>query len=365
MTAGLQLAIVIPTFNEAGNVDVLVERLYATLGGAGWEVIFVDDDSPDGTWSELRRLSGRHAAVRRIRRINRRGLASACIEGMLSTSAPCIAVMDADLQHDETLLPVMRELLENEDLDVVVGSRFVEGGDASSFPDDRANKTALATRLSRLLVPEDLRDPMSGFFMITRDAFEGAVHRLSGTGFKILLDLFASSPEPLKFRELPYTFGKRHAGESKLDNQALWDYGMLLLDKLVGRFIPVRFVAFIMVGGLGILVHMAVLAVLHKGLGQSFLVGQVWATLVAMTANFAINNIVTYRDMALKGWAWVRGWFSFVLACSVGAAANVGVATWLFEQESAWFVAGFAGILVGAVWNYSVTRTYTWRADGG
>jgi dolichol-phosphate mannosyltransferase len=91
----------------------------------------------------------------------------------------------------------------------------------------------------------------------------------------------------------------------------------------------------------------------------------VWATLVAMTANFAINNIVTYRDMALKGWAWVRGWFSFVLACSVGAAANVGVATWLFEQESAWFVAGFAGILVGAVWNYSVTRTYTWRADGG
>ena len=365
MTTGLQLAVVIPTFNEAANVGVMVERLYATLGDTGWEVIFVDDDSPDGTWAELRRLSSRHSAVRCIRRIDRRGLASACIEGMLSTSAPCLAVMDADLQHDETLLPAMLELLKTENLDVVVGSRFVEGGDASTFPDDRAAKTALATRLSRLLVPEDLRDPMSGFFMITRDAFERAVQRLSGTGFKILLDLFASSPEPLKFRELPYTFGQRHAGESKLDNQAFWDYGMLLLDKLVGRYIPVRFVAFTMVGGLGIFVHMAILAVLYKGLGQGFMVSQVWATLVAMTANFMINNIVTYRDLALRGWAWVRGWFSFVLACSIGAAANVGVATWLFEQDSAWFVAGFAGILVGAVWNYAVTRTYTWRADGG
>lgn len=362
MTAGPQLAIVVPTFNEAANVGVLVERLIAVLGESGWEVVFVDDDSPDDTAAELRRLSRQHAAVRCVQRINRRGLASACIEGILSTSAPYIAVMDADMQHDETLLPAMLELLDKGGLDLVVGSRYVEGGDASSFPTDRAAKTALATRLSRMLVPEDLKDPMSGYFMITREAFEGAVRRLSGTGFKILLDLFASSPRPLKFRELPYTFGQRHAGESKLDNQALWDYGMLLLDKLVGRFVPVRFVAFILVGGLGIFVHMAILAALHKGLGQSFVSSQLCATLVAMTVNFSINNIITYRDLALAGWAWVRGWFSFVLACSVGAAANVGVATWLFAQESAWFVAGFAGILVGAVWNYAVTRTYTWHA---
>lgn len=364
MTAGPQLAIVVPTFNEAANVGVLVERLQATLGETAWEVVFVDDDSPDGTSEELRRLSQLNTRVRYVQRINRRGLASACIEGVLSTSAPYVAIMDADMQHDENLLPAMLDLLKNEDLDIVIGSRYVQGGDASSFPADRAAKTALATRLSKTLVPEELKDPMSGFFMITRGAFEGAVRNLSGIGFKILLDIFASSPRPLKFRELPYTFGQRHAGESKLDNQALWDYGMLLLDKLVGRFVPTRFVTFIMVGGLGIFVHMAVLSVLHKGLGQGFMLSQAWATMVAMTANYTINNLITYRDLALTGWAWVRGWFSFVLACSVGAAANVGVATWLFAQESAWFVAGFAGILVGAVWNYAVTRTYTWRADG-
>lgn len=364
MTAGPQLAIIVPTFNEAANVGVLVDRLHAALGDTRWEVVFVDDDSPDGTAAEVRRLARQNPAVRCVQRIRRRGLASACIEGMLSTSAPYIAVMDADLQHDPSLLPAMLSLLENENLDVVVGSRYAEGGDASGFATDRAVKSALATRLSRRLVPADLKDPMSGFFIMTRDALEGAVRHLSGTGFKILLDLFASSPRPLRYRELPYRFGKRHAGESKLDNRALWDYGMLLLDKLVGRFVPVRFVAFIMVGGLGIFVHMAILAALHKGLGQSFVASQAWATLVAMTVNFMLNNFVTYRDLALKGWAWVRGWFSFVLACSVGAVANVGVATWLFSQESAWFLAGFAGILVGAVWNYAVTRTYTWHADG-
>ena len=324
-------------------------------------MIFVDDASPDGTAEELQRLSCRYAAVRSIRRINRRGLSSACIEGMLSTSAPYLAVMDADMQHDEALLPQMLQALKNEDLDVVVGSRFVDGGDVGSFPEDRAARTLLATRLSRLLVPEALKDPMSGYFMIRREAFEAAVRRLSGMGFKILLDLFASSPSPLRFRELPYTFRRRHAGESKLDNQALWDYGMLLLDKLVGRYVPVRFVAFTMVGGLGIVVHMSVLAALHRGLEMNFVVSQAWATLVAMTANYAVNNIFTYRDLALSGWASVKGWFSFVLACSVGAAANVGVATWIFERDSAWYLAGFAGILVGAVWNYAVTMVYTWN----
>lgn len=363
MTSQPRLAVVIPTFNEVDNVGPLVDRLSKVLANIAWEAIFVDDDSPDGTATEVRRLSRQSPEVRCIQRINRRGLASACIEGMLSTSAPYIAVMDADMQHDETLLPAMLDLLKEEDLDIVVGSRFAAGGGVGSFPEKRVAKTALATRLSRLVVPADLKDPMSGFFVITREAFEGTVHHLSGIGFKILMDLFASSPEPLRYRELSYTFGRRRAGESKLDNQALWDYGMLLLDKLAGRYIPVRFVAFTIVGGLGIFVHMAVLAAMHKGLGFGFVVSQALATLIAMTANYTLNNIVTYRDLALTGWAWLRGWFSFVLACSIGALANVGVAVWLFERDSAWFVAGLAGILVGAVWNYAVTSTYTWRAD--
>jgi dolichol-phosphate mannosyltransferase len=257
----------------------------------------------------------------------------------------------------------MLETLEREPLDIVVGSRHVEGGDAASFSDDRARKSELATRLSRMVVPDSLKDPMSGFFMITRQAFEACMRNLSGIGFKILMDLFASAPEPLRFRELPYSFGERHAGESKLDNQAVWDYGMLLLDKIVGRFVPVRFVAFIMVGGIGVVVHMAILTVLHQLMDFGFVVSQVWATFAAMTVNYVINNVITYRDLQLKGWDWVRGWVSFVLACSIGALANVGVAGYLFAEDTGWLVAGFAGIIVGAVWNYAITQLYTWRAN--
>ena len=362
MTPSVQLSIVVPTFNEAANIGLLIEKLGEALGNLVWEVIFVDDDSPDGTANEVRRLAQSDGRVRCVQRIDRRGLSSACIEGMLASAAPYIAVMDADLQHDERLLPEMFSTLEQEPLDVVVGSRHVAGGDAEAFSDDRARKSELATRLSRMVVPETLLDPMSGFFMITRNAFESCMRNLSGIGFKILMDLFASSPEPLRFRELPYSFGERHAGESKLDNQALWDYGMLLLDKLFGRFVPVRFVAFIMVGGIGVIVHMAVLAILYQLLDTGFVASQVWATVVAMTVNYVINNVITYRDLQLRGWDWFRGWLSFVLACSIGAVANVGVAGYLFAEDTGWLLAGFAGIVVGAVWNYAITQLYTWRA---
>ncbi|MFV2090806.1 MAG: GtrA family protein, partial [Pseudomonadales bacterium] len=157
--------------------------------------------------------------------------------------------------------------------------------------------------------------------------------------------------------------GQRFAGESKLDNQALWDYGMLLLDKLFGRFVPVRFVAFIMVGGIGVAVHMGLLTLFYQGMDYGFVTSQVGATLVAMTVNYVINNVITYRDLQLKGVDWFKGWFSFVLACSIGALANVGVAGYLFSQQTAWLLAGFAGIVVGAVWNYAITQLYTWHAQ--
>lgn len=362
MTPSVQLSIVVPTFNESANLTILVEKIGQALGDLNWEVIFVDDDSPDGTASEARRLGQSNGRIRCVQRIGRRGLSSACIEGMLASSAPVIAVMDADLQHDERLLSRMFETLAAEPLDVVVGSRHVEGGDAAAFSDDRAKKSELATRLSRMVVPETLLDPMSGFFMITRDAFESCMRNLSGIGFKILMDLFASAPEPLRFRELPYSFGERHAGESKLDNQAVWDYGMLLLDKLVGRYVPVRFVAFIAVGGIGVFVHMAILTALYQVLNYGFVASQIWATTVAMTVNYIINNVITYRDLQLKGWDWLRGWFSFLLACSIGAVANVGVAGYLFAEDTGWLLAGFAGIVVGAVWNYAITQLYTWGA---
>jgi dolichol-phosphate mannosyltransferase len=301
--------------------------------------------------------------VRCIQRIGRRGLASACIEGMLASSAPIVAVIDADLQHDERLLPAMLELMGREDIDVVVGSRYVESGGIGGWDESRAAMSRLATRLARVVLKADLHDPMSGFFMIRHDAVVACVKAgLSGIGFKILLDIFATSPTPLRHRELPYQFRNRVSGESKLDTNVAWEYFVMLLDKFLGRAVPIRFIAFSLVGGLGLAVHLAVLTALYKGGGTTFLVAQSVATLVAMTSNFALNNVLTYRDLRLRGWRLLRGWLSFVLACSVGALANVGVAQYLFERDSFWLSSAIAGILVGAVWNYAVTAVYTWKA---
>jgi len=358
----VELSVIVPTFNERDNVGPLVARLDACLAGIAWEVIFVDDDSPDGTAAAVRELGARDRRVRCIRRRGRRGLASACIEGMLASAAPCLAVMDADLQHDESLLPQMLAALGQGDVDIVIGSRHLAGGGLGDWDGGRVTLSRLAARLSRLILRAELSDPMSGFFMLRREAFEAAAPRLSGIGFKILLDLFASAPGALRFKELPYEFRPRAAGESKLDQHAAWDYAMLLLDKLVGAWIPVRLVAFALVGGLGVVVHLAALALLFAVLGLGFVLSHTLATLLAMSGNFALNNILTYRDRRLVGWQWLRGWVSFTLACGVGALANVGVAAWLFRAtDTFWLVSAAAGILVGLVWNYAVTSLYTWR----
>ncbi len=359
---GAELSVVVPTFDEGGNVAELVRRLEAALVGYSWEVIFVDDDSPDGTADLVRELGRTDGRVRCVQRIGRRGLSSACIEGMLASTAPYLAVIDADLQHDETLLPRMLNALKAGNTDIVVGSRYLAAGGLGDWHASRARISRLATRLSRLVLHGDLTDPMSGFFMIRREAFAARVRVLSGIGFKILLDLFASSARPLRYVELPYQFRSRVAGESKLDSQAVWAFFMVLLDKLVGRIVPVRFVAFALVGTVGIGVHLAIVWVLFRGLGVGFPAAQVAATLVAITSNFALNNALTYRDMRLRGWKWLSGWASFLLACSVGALANVGIASYLFESSQVtWVPAALAGIVMGAVWNYAVTAVYTWH----
>ncbi|MDM4765836.1 glycosyltransferase family 2 protein [Pelomonas sp. SE-A7] len=354
------LTIVVPTFNETQNLAELARRLEQVLAGVTWELIFVDDDSPDGTAAEARRLAQQDGRIRCLQRIGRRGLSSACIEGLLASSAPFLAVMDADLQHDETLLAPMLMALRSEPLDIVVGSRYMDGGSVGDWDGGRQQISRLATRISRLVVPATLTDPMSGFFMLRADTFHAHVRQLSALGFKILIDLFASSPVPLRFKELPYTFRNRVAGESKLDHQVAWDYGLLLLDKLVGHVVPARFISFALIGGLGVFVHLLVLSLLFHGFHLEFGFSQAAAAGVAMLGNFSVNNLLTYRDRRLRGAEWVKGLLSFVLVCAVGAVANVGIASYIFSSQGTWLIAALAGILVGAVWNYAVSSVYTW-----
>lgn len=362
-TGPLELAVVVPTFNERANVATLIARLDGALGDIRWEAIFVDDDSPDGTADAARELARVDARVRVIQRIGRRGLSSACIEGMCATAAPIVAVIDGDLQHDETLLPRMVEALQADArLDLVVGSRFVAGGGTGEWDRDRVAKSALATRLSRRVLKADLTDPMSGFFAVRADVVRAIVPDLSAIGFKILLDIMTTSARPLAFVELPYTFRVRTQGESKLDHVVAMEYLIALYDRMFGRFVPVRFAMFSAIGVIGVGLHMAMLSLFYVGLGTTFLAGQIIATAAAMTFNFFLNNALTYRDLRLRGWRkLLDGWVSFCLVCSVGAIANVGIAAFLHDvQHGAWAASALAGVLVGAVWNYALSSRFTW-----
>ncbi|TCQ10762.1 dolichol-phosphate mannosyltransferase [Sphingomonas sp. PP-CC-3A-396] len=358
----LELAIVIPTFNEKANVPTLIAKLDQALAGRNWEAIFVDDDSPDGTADAAREIARLDKRVRVIQRIGRRGLSSACIEGMCATAAPIVAVIDGDLQHDETLLPKMLDLLKDGETDVAIGSRFVSGGCTGEWDSDRVAKSALATKLSRRVLKCDLNDPMSGFFMIRTDIVRRLAPSLSAIGFKILLDLLTASPTPLRFVEVPYTFRCRTEGESKLDHVVAMEYLIAIYDRMFGRVVPVRFAMFSAIGVLGVGIHMAVLTALFVGFGTHFLVGEIVATLAALTFNFFLNNALTYRDRRLKGWRQlVDGWVSFAVICSVGAVANVGIAAFLYEmRDGAWAASALIGVLVGAVWNYALSSKFTW-----
>jgi dolichol-phosphate mannosyltransferase len=356
------LSIIVPTLNERDNIRELINRLDRCLAGLDWEIVFVDDDSRDGTVDLLRRLSRTDPRVRLLHRIGRRGLASAVVEGILATTSPIVAVLDCDLQHDETLLPRMLDRMLATNCDVVVASRYMQSGGVGDWTGGRQLVSRVATDLAGLLLRSAVTDPMSGFFMIRRNAFDQSVRHLSNQGYKILLDILLSAPGGLRVEEVPYTFRSRTHGESKLDTTAVLDYLALLIDKAIGHVIPLRFVMFTCVGAMGLVVHLSVLASLNRGLHIEFAAANLTAALTAMTFNFFLNNLLTYRDMRLKGfWPILRGLISFFAVCAIGTVANVGIAVVLFDQKYTWWLAGLAGVFMGAVWNYTATSIFTWR----
>jgi len=360
--AGLpELSVVVPTFNERDNVTVLYRRLEATLSGISWEVVFVDDNSPDGTWEVVRGLARKDSRVRCIRRIGRRGLSGACIEGILASNCLYAAVIDADLQHDETQLPKMLALLRSGEAELVIGSRYIEGGSADGLNKQRAGASQLATEVAKRALKVEVADPMSGFFMIRRDRFEQLAPKLSTQGFKILLDVIATAQVKLRTIEIPFTFGSRQHGESKLDSMVALDFLGLVLAKLTHDVVSLRFLLFAMVVGTGLVVHLAALFIAHEVFQEPFAEAQAAGALIAMTSNFILNNFLTYRDQRLKGFAILRGLLLFYLVCGVGLLANVGVAFAVFDQEPIWWLAGLAGALMGVVWNYAMSGLFVWR----
>ena len=355
-----ELSIVVPTFNERANVPILVERLARVLAACDWEVVFVDDNSPDGTAAAARAIGEADSRVRCIRRIGRRGLAGACLEGMLASQARYVAVMDADLQHDEALLVAMLDCLRAGRADVVVASRYLDGGSAAGLSKERARVSRWSNAVVRLLLGIDLTDPMSGHFMIRRDAFEPLAPAISSQGFKILLDILATARGRLRTVELPSTFRERQHGESKLDSKIALDFAALVTAKLTNDAVSARFLLFCLVGLTGIGIHLGLLRVL-LATALSFGAAQTLATIGAIAWNFVLNNLFTYRDQRLTGWRFLTGLIRFQVICAIGAISNVGIATWIYDYDSVWWIAGLGGALIGTVWNFVVSAAFVWR----
>jgi dolichol-phosphate mannosyltransferase len=352
--------------NERDNVGPLVDAVQHVLKGISWEIMFVDDDSRDGTREEIARIARTDARIRMLHRVGRRGLSSAFIEGAQASFAPYVAAMDGDMQHDEALLPRMlatlRGVPEQPGADIVIGSRYVEGGGIGEWDAKRAGMSNLATRMGQMVLKTEVADPMSGFFMLKREVFDEALRNLSAIGFKILLDIIASLPSPPLIVELPFQFRTRVAGESKLDAGVMRDYALLLVDKTVGHIVPVRFVLFAGVGVLGIVLHMLVLLGALKLALLPFDTAQSVATATAILGNFVLNNRFTFGDRRLRRGRLWRGLALFAAISAVGAIGNLSVAAFLFgPQKTGWFLAGIVGAIMSLVWNYAVSSAIVWR----
>jgi dolichol-phosphate mannosyltransferase len=354
------LSLIIPTFNERKNMAPLLSSVRNALQGIRWEMIVVDDDSPDHTFDEVTALARTEPRIRCLRRVGRRGLSSAVIEGALVANGEVIAVMDADFQHDEAILPLMYHKLVDEGSDLVVGTRYAHGGGVGDWDESRQKMSSFATGLAGLLIGNQTSDPMSGFFMVRRAVLASSIYDLSLQGYKILLDIISASPTPLKIDEVPYTFRGRRDGESKISPMVLAEFLFLLVEKASGGLIPPRFILFCLVGGTGLLIHLATLNALGL-LGFPFLTSQAAAIAVSMLSNFVINNQFTYSDRRLTGWSAVTGALLFCVVCSFGALANIGVAELAIKETPNWSLAGIAGAIMGAVFNFGAASSIVWR----
>ena len=359
LKGGYELSVIAPAFNERDNVAPLIARLDSALTAIRWQIIYVDDDSPDGTAETVKTLALKDSRVSCLRRVGRRGLAGAIVEGALASAAPYVAVIDADLQHDETLLPAMLDILRQGETDLVIASRYVgEGAADAGFSQTRALGSRLATRLARMVLRTEVTDPVSGFFMVRREVIDRAALRLSTHGFKLLFDLIASQRGAVRIRELPYRFQPRTAGESKMDSRVVIDYLGLIAARASQNLISPRLFLYGLVGLSGVCVHMAVFSLLTTHV--SFSIAQLGAAAVAMTTNFFINNAVTFRDRRRRGLGLLVGYVQFCGLCSIGFLANLAIANQVQQLIGAGLLAGAAGALVGAAWNYVTTALAVW-----
>lgn len=363
-TLSFKLSIVLPTFNELDNVPHVCRELLGLKGRYELELIFVDDDSQDGTADCVRELARHHPEVRLIRRVGRAGLSSAIKEGILDATGDLVVVMDCDGQHEpSTVVEALNCLLET-GADLVIGSRFHPYAQILGLSAKRERNSTWANAMARLSLPRyrQLTDYMSGFFVCRLQSVFPYVRQIDVNGFKFLYELLAISRGRLLVEEVPLRFQPRLAGESKLNLAVVWDLGISILHTLLFRSVPRRAISFALVGATGIATHFFIYGLARHVLSLSFEWAQTCAVITAATTNFLINNVLTFRFQQLSGLRLLLGLLRYLLVTSMGMVANVGVSSALYHQVAQRpFFALFAGITVDFVWKYAASSKFVWN----
>lgn len=360
------LSLVLPTYNEKENLPELLGKLKTVLSSIPHEVIIVDDDSPDGTWKAAQEIAASDDHVRVIRRVGRRGLSSAVIEGFLSAKGGVLAVADADGQHDLSLVPKLYDAVKS-GAGLAIGSRYTEGGSVGQWDERRHFLSKIATGLAIRLCRVRVTDPMSGFFALNRKTFEEILPRLNPRGFKILLDVLVHAPSSLTVKEVPFTFGVRTHGESKLSRRVQIEFLEYLYDAAFGRVIPLTLIEYCVVGLLGVIVNLAAYFATESLLGEiSFGTLSSIPLLAGIEAaiffNFLLNNAWTFSYAKLRGWKAVTGFIKYNIVCAFGALANIAVTSFLYAYGMSPIASLAIGAFLGMIWNYTIGRLFTWNA---
>ena len=364
-TSHAGLSIVLPTFNECDSIASVIRSLLTLSEQGPLEILVVDDDSSDGTTETVRAMALQDPRIRIIHRLGRSGLASAIKEGLIDAIHPRAIVMDSDGQHEPASVLDALRMLEQQQLDLVAGSRFLDQSEIRGLSDRRTDGSSLANALARRSLPASyhhLTDYMSGFMALNLNRCLPLVRQVDVNGFKFLFELLAISRGQLKVGEIPLIFQPRRHGSSKLDSAILWDFLVSLLHTASLRLLPRRAISFGLVGASGVLVQLITTALLMNLPGLSFQQALPIAVITAASSNYLINNALTFRDRRQKGARLLRGLLKFLLVASLPALANVGLATsfyTLVNEHAIW--AQLAGILVVYVWNYAASSRFVWN----
>ena len=360
-----KLSIVLPTYNERDNILPVASELLALISQYDIEIIFVDDDSQDGTAERVRELSRTAPQIRLIRRIGRAGLSSAIKEGILDATGDLVAVMDCDGQHPPSSVIAALECLQDPGVDLVIGSRFRPDSLIRGLSERRERNSTLANAVARFSLPRyrQLTDYMSGFFVCRLQSILPYVRQIDVNGFKFLYELLAICGGRLGVVEIPLVFQERLTGESKLNLAVVWDLGISILHTLLLRSVPRRAISFGLVGATGIAIHLLIYSLARRFFQFNFEFAQTSAVIGAASSNFLINNILTFRFQQLSGLRLWLGLVRFLLVTSMGMVANVGVSSALYHQHTQTpLLAMFAGIAVDFVWKYAASSKFVWNS---